>query len=113
MPQELEHHNEIKKPHVGPLAEIPSLGFVTRRKGSKSSTAWRETVTQHVPESWPAARRLAGEDRRARYRGLGPRAGEQPIDEAAERGPLARRWSYTGWPGPSPGPRFQAPRERE
>ncbi len=56
MPQELEHHTEVKKPHVGPLAEIPSLGFVTRRKGSKSSTAWRETVTQHVPESWPAAR---------------------------------------------------------
>lgn len=55
MPQELEHHTEIKNPH-GPLAEIPSLGFVTRRKGSKSSTAWRETVTQHVPESWPAAR---------------------------------------------------------
>ena len=56
MPQEIEHHTEIKKSHVGPLAEIPSLGFVPRRKSSQSSTAWRETVTQHVPESWPAAR---------------------------------------------------------
>ena len=56
MPQEIEHHTEIKKSHVGPLAEIPSLGFVPLRKSSQSSTAWRETVTQHVPESWPAAR---------------------------------------------------------
>ena len=55
MPQELEHHTEVKKPYVGPLAEIPSLGFLTRRKSSKGG-AWRETVTQHVPESWPAAR---------------------------------------------------------
>jgi hypothetical protein len=34
------------------LASIPSLGF-TRRK---DKPAWRETVTRHVPEPWPAAR---------------------------------------------------------
>jgi hypothetical protein len=38
------------------LADVPSLGFITRRKSSKGSAAWRETVTQHVPETWPAAR---------------------------------------------------------
>ena len=56
MPQELEHNTAAKKSYVGPLADVPSLGFVTRRKGSRGSAAWRETVTQHVPESWPAAR---------------------------------------------------------
>jgi hypothetical protein len=54
--QELERHADAKKPYVGPLTDIPSLGFVTRRNSAKSSSAWRETVTQHVPESWPAAR---------------------------------------------------------
>jgi hypothetical protein len=54
MPQDLEHHTEIKQSPVGPLAEIPSLGFIPRRKSSKGT--WRETVTQHVPETWPAAR---------------------------------------------------------
>jgi hypothetical protein len=56
MSQELEHHSEAKKPYVGPLAEVTSLGFVTRRKKSKGDAAWRETLTQHLPESWPAAR---------------------------------------------------------
>ena len=41
---------------VGPLAAIPSLGFVTRRRRSNDSVAWRQTITQHVPETWPAAR---------------------------------------------------------
>ena len=54
--QQLERRPEAKQPYVGPLAEIPSLGFVTRRKSSTGSAAWRETVTQHVPETWPAAR---------------------------------------------------------
>jgi hypothetical protein len=53
MPQELEQ-TTTKQP-VGPLAAIPSLGFVTRRNSARSD-AWRETVTQHVPEAWPAAR---------------------------------------------------------
>ncbi len=52
----LEHHTEIKKPHVGPLAEVKSLGFLTRRKKSKREAAWRETLTQHMPENWSAAR---------------------------------------------------------
>jgi hypothetical protein len=56
MPQELEHSTVAQKSYVGPLADVPSLGFITRRKSSKGSAAWRETVTQHVPETWPAAR---------------------------------------------------------
>lgn len=55
MPQELEQHTEAKKPCVGPLADIPSLGFVSRRGGPSGSVAWRKTVTRHVPEPWPAA----------------------------------------------------------
>ena len=54
--QQLERRPEAQQPYVGPLAEIRSLGFVTRRKSSTGSAAWRETVTQHVPETWPAAR---------------------------------------------------------
>ena len=66
-PQELEQHPEAKQPYVGPLAEIPSLGFVPRRSRPHGNLAWRETVTQHVPETWPAARlalqaRIAGLD---------------------------------------------------
>ena len=38
---------ERKKSADGPMARI------ARRHGSE---AWRETVTGHVPESWPAAR---------------------------------------------------------
>jgi hypothetical protein len=56
MSQELEHQVEVKKPGIGSLAEVPNLGFVTRRKNSKRDDAWRETLTQHMPESWPAAR---------------------------------------------------------
>lgn len=56
VPQEqLDRYPEAQAPHSSPLASIPSLGFVTRRKRAKDS-AWRETVTQHVPEAWPAAR---------------------------------------------------------
>jgi hypothetical protein len=54
--QELDHQqSEAPESRVGPLAAIPSLGFVTRRR-AKDSVAWRKTVTQHVPETWPAAR---------------------------------------------------------
>ena len=56
MSQELEHQIEVKKPCVGSLAEVPNLGFVTCRKNSKRDAAWRETLMQHMPESWPAAR---------------------------------------------------------
>ncbi|HEV7464412.1 MAG TPA: hypothetical protein VGN85_11000 [Methyloceanibacter sp.] len=35
---------------------MPSLGFVPRRTRAAGSVAWRKTVTQHVPEPWPAAR---------------------------------------------------------
>ena len=52
MSQELEHRVEV----IGSMAEVPNLGFVTRRKNSKRDDAWRETLTQHMPESWPAAR---------------------------------------------------------
>jgi hypothetical protein len=56
-PQQLEQHQtEGQEPYVGPLAAIPSLGFVTRRKRPHGILAWRKTITQHVPETWPAAR---------------------------------------------------------
>jgi hypothetical protein len=48
--------SESSKLECGKLAEIPSLGFVPRRTREAGSVAWRKTVTQHVPESWPAAR---------------------------------------------------------
>ena len=52
-PQELEQHPaEAGEPKAGPLAAISSLSLATRRKRS----TWRETVTQHVPAPWPAAR---------------------------------------------------------
>lgn len=55
--QELENQSsEAPEPGVGPLAAIPSLGFVTRRRRSNDSVDWRKTVTQHVPETWPVAR---------------------------------------------------------
>ena len=47
---------EAKQPKAGSFAAIPSLGFVTRRRRSTGSVAWRETVTQHAPKPWPAAR---------------------------------------------------------
>jgi len=46
MSQELEHQVEVKKPGIGSMAEVPNLGFVTRRKNSKRDDAWRETLTQ-------------------------------------------------------------------
>jgi len=55
--QELDNQqSEAPEPCVGPLAAISSLDSVTRRRRSKSSVSWRNTVTQHVPETWPAAR---------------------------------------------------------
>ena len=53
-PQTLEQHqNEAPKRWCGKLADIPSLGFVTKRKVNRG---WRETVTQHATEPWLAAR---------------------------------------------------------
>jgi hypothetical protein len=46
---------DLQETYVGPLASIPSLGY-SRRKRSERGDAWRQTVTQHLPESWPAAR---------------------------------------------------------
>ncbi len=55
--QELEMHpGAAREPKAGPLAKIASLGFVTRRKRSNGTAAWRKTVTQHAIEPWPAAR---------------------------------------------------------
>ena len=54
-PQQQLRHSESQEPYVGPLASIPSLGF-TRRRRTGRGDAWRETVTQHLPESWAAAR---------------------------------------------------------
>ena len=55
--QELEKHpSEPQGPYVAPLDAIPSLDFVTRRRRTHGSVAWRDTVTQRLPESWPAAR---------------------------------------------------------
>jgi hypothetical protein len=54
--EQLETQFKNQEPFVGPLAGIPSLGFF-RRKRAQREAAWRETVTQHLPETWPAARR--------------------------------------------------------
>jgi hypothetical protein len=55
--QELDNQqSEASESRVGPLAKIPSLGFVTRRRRANDRVAWRTTVTQHMPETWPAAR---------------------------------------------------------
>jgi hypothetical protein len=54
--QELEKQPETKECYVGPLSSIPSLGFAGKRKRAHGEVAWRETVTQHEPEPWPAAR---------------------------------------------------------
>jgi hypothetical protein len=56
VPQELEKRPEAQGPYVGPLASIPSLGFSRRKRERRELSAWRETVTRHLPESWPAAR---------------------------------------------------------
>jgi hypothetical protein len=48
--------SESPKLDCGKLAEIPSVGFVTRRARTAGGRAWWETVTQHAPEPWPAAR---------------------------------------------------------
>jgi hypothetical protein len=47
---------EAQGPYAGPLASIPSLGFIRRKRARSKPLAWRETVTRHLPESWPAAR---------------------------------------------------------
>jgi hypothetical protein len=54
-PQQQVKHPEPHETYVGPLASIPSLGY-TGRKRAERRDAWRQTVTQHLPESWPAAR---------------------------------------------------------
>ena len=55
--QGLERHkSESSKRWCGKLADIPSLGFVTKRTRAAGNHGWRETVTQHAPEPWPAAR---------------------------------------------------------
>ena len=57
VPQEhLKKQPEVQGAHAGPLASIPSLGFSRRRSVERRPSAWRETVTRHLPESWPAAR---------------------------------------------------------
>jgi hypothetical protein len=38
------------------LTSIPTLGFAGKRKRARGEDAWRETVTRHEPEPWPAAR---------------------------------------------------------
>jgi hypothetical protein len=56
MAPQLEDHTDINDAYIGPLGKIPSLGFAPRRKRATGNLAWRDTVIQHVPESWPAAR---------------------------------------------------------
>jgi hypothetical protein len=46
----------VPKRKGGRFARMLSLGFMTRRQRPQG-VAWRETVTQHVPEPWPEARR--------------------------------------------------------
>ena len=54
--QQAEQQPEASGRHAGPLASIPSLGFSRRKNEQRELSAWRETVTRHLPESWPAAR---------------------------------------------------------
>ena len=57
VPQEQQDkHTDAQTAHAGPLSSIPSLGFSGRRSVDRKPQAWRETVTRHLPESWPAAR---------------------------------------------------------
>lgn len=56
VPQEHDKQPEAEGSRAGPLASIPSLGFSRRRYAERKPQAWRETVTRHLPESWPAAR---------------------------------------------------------
>ena len=54
--QELDkHQGDDSESHAGPLAEIQSLG-ASRKKRAQGSGAWHQTVTQHAPEPWLAAR---------------------------------------------------------
>jgi hypothetical protein len=54
--QDLDNQpSEAPKSAVGPLTEIPSLG-ASRKKRAQGSGAWHQTVTQHEPEPWLAAR---------------------------------------------------------
>jgi hypothetical protein len=46
---------EASESQPGPLNAIPSLGAAKRGRG-RGNLAWRETITQHVPEPWAAAR---------------------------------------------------------
>ena len=56
-PQELAQHASTAE--ADKTASIPcnspNIGFKTRHARSKAG-AWHETVTQHQPEPWPAAR---------------------------------------------------------
>jgi hypothetical protein len=49
-----QHSGEDAKFSDGELAGILSRGFARRR--GLGGEAWRQTVTQHAPEPWPAAR---------------------------------------------------------
>jgi hypothetical protein len=54
--QELDkHQSETPASCGGPLADIPTLG-ANRKKRAQGSNAWHQTVTQHAPEPWLAAR---------------------------------------------------------
>jgi hypothetical protein len=39
-----------------PIDAAERKGLMARRMNHRGSKAWRETVTQHMPETWPAAR---------------------------------------------------------
>ncbi|MBK5196807.1 MAG: hypothetical protein JJE37_00795 [Methyloceanibacter sp.] len=51
-----QHSGEDAKFSDGELAGILSRGFARRRMRGLGGEAWRQTVTQHAPEPWPAAR---------------------------------------------------------
>jgi hypothetical protein len=53
-PQELEQQQAQSQESVGPLAAIPTLQAVPRRRRT-GGNSWHKTVTKHVPEPWPAA----------------------------------------------------------
>jgi hypothetical protein len=56
IPQEQLKQPKATEAYAVPLAAIKSLGFSRRKRTQSKQADWRETVTRHVPEAWPAAR---------------------------------------------------------
>ncbi len=56
--QELERlHQNLASKLAASRRKRANCGFALRKRNQETDTdAWRATLTQHVPEPWPAAR---------------------------------------------------------